>query len=672
MQLNDQQLAAVTSNSKYQLVLAGAGSGKTKVLVNKIAWLMREQGISPYEILALTFTNKAAKNMHKQLEQILAQSISGMWMGTFHGISHRILRRHAAEIGLDPNFQVIDQKEQLQVIKGIYKNFAISEQKWPINKTAYVIQKFKSQGLRSNMIASDTKVQEQYVMIYKYYEELCKNGNLVDFTELLLLTYETLQTQDSIRELYHEQFRHVMIDEFQDTNHLQFKLMQALTSPECKIMAVGDDDQSIYSWRGASVEHMHEFTNRGCEITRLEQNYRSSQIILNAANQLIQNNSNRLGKNLWSDSSSNEEITNFAAYNDIDEANFIVNSIEDLTIKGVELNEIAVLYRSNAQSRIIEEQLNRSGIPYKIYGGLRFFDRMEIKDVLAYLSLCNCNNDAAFERVINKPARGIGSATINALRAQTYIDNCSLFDAIKTAKVSKRASNALAEFMELIAKLRQEIHNMPLHEAIDHIAHASGLIKLYEEDEPHQANTRIENIQELMHAASMYSETQGNKIASFISEISLEPIETDDNNGQVQLMTVHSAKGLEFDSVFVTGLEEGLFPHQMSVQDNGLEEERRLCYVAVTRAKRKLFLSHAQLRRLNGKTLNMRRSRFLSEMTTELQKEDVNVFQLGQNVYHKKFGTGIIINSEGDRLQVHFQEHGAKWILADFLTNDLI
>lgn len=670
--LNEAQLSAVTSNSQYQLVLAGAGSGKTKVLVNKIAWLMREHGISPYEILSLTFTNKAAKNMLKQLESILMQNISGMWMGTFHGIAHRILRRHALEINLDPNFQVIDQKEQQQIIKSIYKNFSISEQKWPVNKTAYIIQKYKSQGLRSGDVSADTNIQEQYVMIYKSYEELCINGHLLDFTELLLKTLETLKTNSEIQSLYHSQFSHVMIDEFQDTNLLQFELMQALTGSNTNIMAVGDDDQSIYSWRGASVDHMHNFSSKGCEITRLEQNYRSTQKILNAANCLISNNSNRLGKTLWSNNDTEEDIITFASYNDIDEANFVTESILDLISSGTDLEDIAVLYRSNAQSRVLEEQLNRAGVPYRIYGGLRFFDRMEIKDVLAYLSLCvSRNNDAAFERVINKPVRGIGSATIAALREETFISNCSLFSAIETAKLSKRARSSIDKFTDLIERLANEISGLELHEAIDHIAHVTGLIALYEEDEPHQASSRLENIQELMHAASLYSETEGNKIASFISEISLEPIESSEQTSQVQLMTVHSAKGLEFDSVFVTGLEEGLFPHQMSMQENGLEEERRLCYVAITRAKRKLHLSYAQTRRLNGKVMCMRKSRFLSELSSnqEASQRSTVEFHLGQNVNHKKFGNGIIINSESDRIQVHFKEHGAKWILATFLES---
>lgn len=675
--LNKEQYSAVTSNSQFQLVLAGAGSGKTRVLVNKIAWLMFEHGISPYQILALTFTNKAAKNMHFQLEQLLNQDLTGMWMGTFHGIAHRILRRHAAEINLDPNFQIIDQKDQMQIIKGIYKNFNISEQKWPITKTAYIIQDFKAKGLRAINAPRENLMQENFADIYKYYEETCINSHLLDFTELILKTVEILNSEAHIRELYHQQFQHVMLDEFQDTNALQYQLMQVMTGPDTKIMAVGDDDQSIYSWRGASVEHMHEYSGNSCEITRLEQNFRSTNIILNAANNLISFNQNRLGKKLWSENHTNEDIVNFTAYNDIDEASFVVTEIKSLIDKGVSHNEIAVLYRSNAQSRVLEEQLNRTGIPYKIYGGLRFFDRMEIKDILAYLSLCaNNHNDSAFERVINKPARGIGLATINGLRATAYKNSCTLYDAIPNTKLATRASNALTSFIELIEKLKADIKDLSLADAIDHIAHATGLMELYQADEPHQASARIENIQELMHAASIYSDMAGDVIASFISEISLEPIETEqDSNKQVQLMTVHSAKGLEFTYVFVTGLEEGLFPHQMSMQENGLEEERRLCYVAITRAKEKLYLSHAQIRRLNGKTSAMRKSRFLAEMLPKQQqlREDISQtgdmkkFYLGQAVQHKKFGTGIIINAESDRVQINFSDHGLKWILAEFI-----
>ena len=669
--LNKDQYAAVTSDSQYQLVLAGAGSGKTRVLVNKIAWLMQQYGVSPYQILALTFTNKAARNMQSQLENLIDMNVHGMWMGTFHGIAHRILRRHASEIELDPNFQVIDQKEQIQILKNIYKNFNISDAKWPINKTVYIIQKFKASGLRAKDAPRDNLSQEHYAMIYQYYEQACKNSHLVDFTELLLKTVEILKEYPEIANLYHEQFSHVMIDEFQDTNNLQFELMQSITGSDTKIMAVGDDDQSIYSWRGASVDHMHNFSSASCEITKLEQNFRSTSVILNAANNLIAHNSNRLGKNLWCENNDSEPITSFTAYNDIDEANNVVNEIADIISTGTPLKEIAVLYRSNAQSRVLEEALNRAGIPYKIYGGLRFFDRLEIKDVLAYLSLAaKINNDAAFERIINKPTRGIGAATLNTIRATAFTNNCSMLIAAKQAPLSSRARNALDKFLELIEQLAQEIENKNLAEAIDHIAHNSGLIELYQQDEPHQAQARLENIQELIHAATNYHEMQGDVIASFISEISLEPIETEDQTEQVQLMTVHSAKGLEFTHVFVTGLEEGLFPHQMSLQENGLEEERRLCYVAITRAKKKLYLSHAQIRRLNGQTNSMRKSRFLAEMSpqTSSHKDSssgANLY-LGQIVNHPKFGSGLVINAESDRVQINFNGE-VKWILLDYL-----
>lgn len=691
--LNDPQQQAVTAKRGHQLILAGAGSGKTRVLVHRIAWLIAQCGLSPYGLLALTFTNKAAKEMRHRLEQLLDQPLPGMWLGTFHGICHRFLRQHADIAGLDPQFQIIDGKDQLQLVKRLQKACGLNDQKWPAQKTLYILQQYKAQGLRHKDVEPPNYAYEQKCLeIYGLYEDHCQRTHAVDFTELMLRTLEILKAHPELQQHYHERFSDILIDEFQDTNTMQYQLLQLFAGPNASVMAVGDDDQSIYSWRGACVDHMHHFVRdfKHCKTIKLEQNYRSTQTILSAANAVIQHNEGRLGKDLWTDQGQGEPLQVFTAYNDMDEARHVITQIATLHQENHRLDDIAILYRSNAQSRVLEDQLTHAQIPYRIYGGLRFFDRAEIKDVLYYARLIvSRSDDAAFERVVNKPARGIGQTTLTQLRDTAQMHRCPLWYAIEKGQWSGRAQKALHGFVETLETLAQGCQGLALHEQINLIVQNSGLLELYQQDDPNNYQNRVENLQELVNAANVFAVETQQDMVSFLASISLDAgDEVDDNTDKVQLMTVHAAKGLEFQSVFLTGLEEGLFPHQMSLRDEGLEEERRLCYVAMTRARERLYLSHAQSRRLNGQTTSQYRSRFIGEIPHDLiagqdsaapfkhayarpqhasQQNAQSLLRLGQWVRHTHFGTGTVINCEGTgdqtRVQIQFEEAGTKWLM---------
>ena len=704
--LNPHQLEAVTANEQHLLVLAGAGSGKTRVLVHRMAWLMQEKHVSPYEILAVTFTNKAAHEMRGRIESLLNLSLSKMWVGTFHGLAHRLLRTHWNEAGLPQSFQILDSDDQLRLLKRIHRSLELDEKRWPPKQSQWFINKQKEEGRRPNDIDIDESYHnEMMARVYRAYEEVCQRSGLVDFSELLLRALELLQNNADVAHHYQNRFRHILVDEFQDTNTIQYRWLKALCGSRSFIMAVGDDDQSIYSWRGAKVENIHLFTREfpGVSTIRLEQNYRSTQTILDAANAVIANNCDRMGKSLWTDGASGEQITVYAAFNERDEAYYIVSTIKDLLQQfDTQHRDIAILYRSNAQSRVLEERLIDMQIPYRIYGGLKFFDRMEIKDALAYLRLLsNRHDDAAFERIINTPTRGIGNTTLSRLRELARDNNASLWETIEFAIESKifssRPTNALSNFINLINGLAEESSNMGLGEQCDHILHRSGLYAHFQKDKTEQGLSRIENLDELISATTQFKPGEDHvgmsELDAFLAHVALETGEgqSDVNSDCVNLMTLHSAKGLEFPMVFVAGMEEFLFPHKMSLEDaRGLEEERRLCYVGMTRARQKLFLTYAESRRLHGMERFNAPSRFLSEIPEELLfyvrpstkvsrpsrrfMDDAPIsdtgLTVGQRVTHAKFGPGTIVNFEGSgpsaRIQVKFDQVGTKWLVASF------
>jgi DNA helicase-2/ATP-dependent DNA helicase PcrA len=709
--LNPPQLAAVTTTNKNCLVLAGAGSGKTRVLVHRMAWLM-ERGVSPYSVLAVTFTNKAANEMRHRIEQLRGIPLSGMWIGTFHGLSHRLLRAHWHEAGLQQEFQILDTDDQLRLVKRVVRSLDLDEDRWQPKQAQWFINQQKEQAIRPDQVAHGGDFyQETMAKIYREYQALCDQSSLVDFTELLLRALEVLRQHPELVEHYQQRFRHILVDEFQDTNSLQYQWLQILAGPEARIMVVGDDDQSIYSWRGARVENMHHFCDDfgPVETIRLEQNYRSTQTILDAANAVIAYNSERLGKELWTESGNGEPITIYAAFNERDEAYYVVARIQDWLNQGNALSDCAILYRSNAQSRVLEERLIDMQIPYRIYGGQKFFERAEIKDALGYLRLMsNHQDDAAFERIVNLPTRGIGQATVNHLRDIASTRHSALWQAAQMAiadkTLSTRALNALRQFVDLITRLEQETENLSLDEQTRHVVYQSGLITHYKKDRSEKGQSRLDNLDELINATSQFNpqeeqEPGSNKLAAFLAHVALEAGEgqADNFSDCVSLMTLHSAKGLEYPLVFVTGLEENLFPHRMSIEEpRGLEEERRLCYVGMTRAMQKLYLTHAECRSLHGREQYQKASRFLSEIPDEYlqhvrpsarvqrtqyfhQKKGSSFNQtpisetglnMGQRVLHKKFGEGTIINYEGQgdhaRIQVKFDRYGTKWLVASF------
>jgi DNA helicase-2/ATP-dependent DNA helicase PcrA len=706
--LNEAQREAVTAPPGHMLVLAGAGSGKTRVLVHRIAWLCQVEAASPFNIFAVTFTNKAAAEMRSRVEKLQGMPPAGMWVGTFHGLSHRLLRSHWKEAGLPQTFQILDADDQYRLIRRVLKSLELDEARWPPRQAQAFINARKDEGQRPPHIdTSHNPVYIQLVRIYTAYEAACKRAGVIDFAEILLRTLELLRDNDSLLEHYQHRFKHILVDEFQDTNTIQYALIRLLAGNSNKVFIVGDDDQAIYAWRGARVENIHKFQHdfKQAHIVRLEQNYRSTTTILSAANAMIDNNNDRMGKKLWTSGEDGEQILFYNAFNELDEARFVIERAKQWAEQGHARSEIAILYRSNAQSRVFEERLVSEGLPYRVYGGLRFFERAEIKDALAYLRLIdNRNDDASFERVVNTPTRGIGDRSVEKIREIARAKDYSMWEAARSLLDSKvlaaRATNAIAGFIRLIDTLSEDSAELDLFEQVEHVVHASGLIEYYSKEKSEKAEARVENLEELVTAArgfdfdaeSAVNEEWQNmdKLTAFLTHAALEAGEGQAKEWEdcIQLMTLHSAKGLEFPLVFIVGLEEGLFPSQRSLDEEGkLEEERRLCYVGITRARKQLVLTSAEHRRLYGQDMYPTPSRFVSEIPEHLLNEvrsrpsvsqplyssksqaaaPVNGISVGQRVMHAKFGEGVVINLEGSgahaRVEVNFEYAGTKWLV---------
>jgi DNA helicase-2/ATP-dependent DNA helicase PcrA len=714
--LNDAQRQAVTSPAAPTLVIAGAGSGKTRVLVHRAAWLIDVEGVSPHSLLAVTFTNKAAAEMRNRIEGLLDVPVQHLWIGTFHGLAHRMLRRHWREAELPQNFQIIDSDDQLRLIKRLLKNLEVDDSRWVPKEIQWFINAQKDEGLRPQHLddGGDPNRREM-ISLYASYEEVCRRGGLVDFAELLLRAHELLRDNPELLEHYRRRFQHLLVDEFQDTNAIQYAWLRLLAGDSGVPFVVGDDDQSIYRWRGARVEHIHQFQKDfpGTTVVKLEQNYRSTSTILDAANAVIANNASRLGKNLWTDGAEGEPIKVYSAYNERDEADFVIGRLRDWIDQGNLRADAAVLYRSNAQSRVLEESLINARIPYRVYGGLRFFERMEIKDALAYLRLISHrDDDSSFERVVNKPTRGIGARTLDLIRSYARANACSLWraaGAIASDDLNGRAANAVAAFMSLLEKLDRETKGLELHDQVDHVIYQSGLIDFFKKDRGEKGETRVENLEELVSAAKSFTADPASEMSpldEFLAHAALEAGEgqADAWEDCVQLMTMHSAKGLEFPLVFMCGMEDGLFPHQRSIADaHGLEEERRLCYVGITRAMQTLYITYAEQRRLHGMDSFSQPSRFIAEIPGEHIEEvrpRVQVsrpvhggsssrqragsspagnelgIRLGQHVRHRKFGDGVILNCEGQgahaRVEVNFETAGTKWLVLSYANLELM
>mgnify|MGYP005725875833 FL=1 len=708
--LNEPQRKAVTSEAQSLLVLAGAGSGKTRVIAHRVAWLIKAQNVNPHSILTVTFTNKASREMRGRIEDIVQEEMGNFWCGTFHGISHRLLRTHWEEAGLRKEFSILDSEDQHRVIKRVVKSMGLDDTKWPPRQIQWFINKQKDECLRSKDVeVTDDYFTEKMVEIYKVYEELCERESLVDFGELLLRVYVLLKTNDQVLRHYQRRFSHILVDEFQDTNEVQYQFLKMLAASGSNFIAVGDDDQSIYGWRGAKSENINRFTNdyKNTEIIRLEQNYRSTSVILNAANEVIKNNQGRLGKELWTDQKEGEPISVYSAYNEDDEARFVVGSIQNWVAQGRNLDEVAILYRSNAQSRVLEEAILRESLPYKIYGGLRFYERAEIKNAMSYLKLVyGREDDAAFERVINIPPRGIGVKTIEIIRSKAMEGKTSLWKAcqelLDNEGFTSRAAQSIEGFMNSFDTLESDTKDLQLWEIVDITIERSGLIEYHKKEAGEKGRTRVENLSELVGAAKdfepdSFDELDESSLKMFIDHAALDAGETQASEHElaIQLMTLHSAKGLEFPLVFITGFEEGLFPHKLSIEDpNQLQEERRLCYVGMTRSMEKLFVTHAEMRNLYGSESFNPASRFLREIPEELTVEvrtGGNVsrssnsklkgsringevpeteFKLGQRVLHESFGEGVILNYEGEgsnaRVEVNFDSSETKWLMVTY------
>lgn len=714
-ELNTMQREAVTTQAKHLLVLAGAGSGKTRVLVYRIAWLMLQGQVMPHQMIAVTFTNKAATEMRHRIEKRVGAPGGRLWVGTFHGLSHRILRAHGERAHLPDNFQIIDSDDQLRVIKRLAQERGWDEQLCDPKRAQGYINRQKDEGKRAGqMIASSTPEQALFVELYRLYEQYCQRAGVVDFAEILLRCYELWRDNPDILKKYHERFKYILVDEFQDTNTIQYAWLKMLCSPSSQLMIVGDDDQSIYGWRGAKIENIHRFHKDYQDVVtvRLEQNYRSTSTILAAANALIAKNASRLGKQLWTQGAQGERIALYGAFNEIDESRFIVGEIQKWCLGGGSYEEVAILYRSNAQSRVLEQALRQCGIPYKIFGGLRFFDRAEIKDVLAYLRLLvNCHDDTAFERVVNFPPRGIGERSQAVLREKAKLQQVSMWEAAKqalTAPSASRSSTGLRQFFALIEGLLPLVAEQNLSQIIQTVLEKTGLF-LYVKAQPGEhTQTRLENMRELVQAAAQFhtsfeesqerlSPHSEETLPSFLSEVALDAGEREvDTQVSVKLMTLHSAKGLEFPLVFLCGLEDGLFPHHRCTQDQALlEEERRLCYVGITRAMRKLYLTYAEKRSFSGSSGSNRPSRFIADIPSQvIECLNINVesrhssgaarlavpkpiirpalasnfpFRIGQRIIHPRFGEGTVLAGEGEgidaRVQVNFIEGGKKWLV---------
>jgi len=716
--LNDAQRQAVTAPLAPTLVLAGAGSGKTRVLTHRVAWLVQVEGVSPHGILAVTFTNKAAGEMRARIEQQLELPSAPLWIGTFHGIAHRLLRMHWREAGLPQGFSILDAEDQQRLVKRIIRGAGLDESRWVPREVTWFINAQKDEGLRPKHLKDDgDPTRRQMIRLYEAYEDACRRNGVVDFAELLLRSYELWKEAPGLVEHYRARFGHVLVDEFQDTNTIQYNWMKALVGASSIPFVVGDDDQSIYRWRGARVENLQQFRRDfpGTQLYRLEQNYRSTGNILAAANAIIANNSGRIGKKLWTDGGKGDRIKLYRAYNERDEAEFVVSRIRDWVSRGGSRKDTAILYRSNAQSRVFEEYLLAQRIPYRVYGGLRFFERQEIKDALAYLRLiANRDDDASFERVVNLPTRGIGARTLEVLRAHAKAHSVSLWQsALPCAdELGARAAGCLQAFLLLVDKLDADTRDLPLHEQVDHVIQASGLVGHYQKEKADKGEARLENLEELVSAARGFEPEDGDMppLMAFLSHAVLESGEGQAEEWEdcVQMMTLHSAKGLEFPVVFLCGLEDGLFPHQRSILDvQGLEEERRLCYVGTTRAMRQLYLTFAEQRRMHGMDSYGAPSRFLAEIPAELIEEvrpKVQVsrpayvpaqrapsmpsrstrfvddgpgsLKLGQRVRHAKFGDGVVLNVEGQgqnaRVQVNFERQGTKWLMMGYANLEVV
>ncbi len=710
--LNAAQLAAVTSDAQHLLVLAGAGSGKTRVLTTRIAWFCQEHGLSPWSVLAVTFTNKAAAEMRARLEGLLGIPTQNLWVGTFHGLAHRFLRNHWAEAGLPQNFQILDSDDQVRLLKRVIRELSLDEDRWPARQAAWFINSQKDEGHRPQHIVHNGDLfLATMAKIYQSYEEACARGGMLDFAEILLRSHELWLKNPSLLAHYQQRFRQVLVDEFQDTNAVQYAWLRMLAGNDGMLTVVGDDDQSIYGWRGAKIENIREFQRDfpDADVIRLEQNYRSTASILAAANAVIGNNTERLGKELWTQDAEGVPLRLYTAFNDLDEAQFIVREIVQAISRGMARKEIAILYRSNAQSRVLEEALIRERLPYRIHGGLRFFERAEIKNAVAYLRLiANPHDDTAFERVVNLPVRGIGDKSIESLRGLARELGVSLWETVNKAIAGRLLPSAalskLTVFTDLVRDLERSTENVPLHERVDAIIQGSGLWAHHEKEKGEKGQTRLENLKELVAAAREFEwdeEEAPSALAAFLDHAALEAGEAQASEFEdaVQLMTLHSAKGLEFPLVFMAGMEEGLFPHEMSLQDNNLEEERRLCYVGITRAMKELVLTYAEIRRLYGDEKHNAPSRFLREIPENLiqpvragvahsgfrfpsadistapsrlggNEAGVGGFRLGQAVRHPRFGEGTILKFEGNgpnaRIQVNFHEVGSKWLVAQY------
>lgn len=708
--LNGKQREAVGSPLENILVLAGAGSGKTRVLVHRIAWLMAVEQASPFSIMSVTFTNKAAAEMRGRIEELMMGSASGMWNGTFHGICHRILRAHYLDAKLPEDFQIIDSEDQQRLLRRLIKAQNLDEKQWPARQAAWWINGKKDEGLRPKHIdAYRDPVTQTWLQVYSTYQEACDRAGLVDFAEILLRTTELLRDNAFIREHYQSRFKHILVDEFQDTNNIQYSWLRLMAGKDSHVMIVGDDDQSIYGWRGAKIENIHKFTEEFPSVStiRLEQNYRSTKTILKAANELIENNTERMGKELWTDGNQGELISVYSAYNELDEARFAVNKIKEWQEKGGQLTDTAMLYRNNAQSRVLEEALIQANLPYRIYGGMRFFERQEIKDALSYMRLiANRRDDASFERVVNTPTRGLGDKTLETIRFAARDRGATMWEAslalLEEKVLAGRAASALSRFIELINALEDDTAELTLHQQTDHVIKSSGLFAMYEQEKGEKSKARIENLEELVTATRQFEKPEEAEemtlLSAFLAHAALEAGEgqADEFEDAVQLMTLHSAKGLEFPMVFMVGVEEGMFPSQMSAEEAGrLEEERRLCYVGMTRAKEKLFITYAEMRRLYGQDKYHKPSRFIRELPESCLEEvrmkaqvsrpassgrfsqtavkdnfNETGFNLGQRVIHPKFGEGTIINFEGSgaqgRVQVAFNGEGIKWLVTQY------
>ncbi|MCP5147421.1 MAG: DNA helicase II [Pseudomonadales bacterium] len=708
--LNDAQRDAVAAENQNMLVLAGAGSGKTRVLVHRIAWLVRAEGFSPWSILAVTFTNKAAREMRGRIEDMLQVPAQGMWVGTFHGLAHRLLKAHWREAGLPQNFQILDSDDQLRLVKRICRELELDESRWPPRQAQWYINAQKDEGLRPQHIEVPPGDVFAHTMlqVYRAYETACERGGMVDFAELLLRAHELWLRSPAVLQHYQQRFRQILVDEFQDTNTIQYAWLRVLAGKNIPVVAVGDDDQSIYGWRGAKIENIQRFSEDfpATRMVRLEQNYRSTQTILRAANGVIAFNQGRLGKELWTSGETGEPITLYAGFNEQDEARFVVEQIEEWTSNGNERASVAILYRSNAQSRVLEEALIRALIPYRIYGGQRFYERMEIRTALAYLRLLlNRGDDAAVERVINTPPRGIGGKTLEVLRDCARSREMSLWQAIACVSDEKllpgRALNALQGFVALVDELDAGTDELLLEEVVEQVIQGSTLVEFYRKEKGEKGQARVENLEELVSAAKQFVAEEGDlsPLQQFLDNAALDAgdAQADEYEDSVQLMTLHSAKGLEFPLVFLVGMEENLFPHRMSIEEPGrLEEERRLCYVGITRAMEKLMITYAESRRLHGSETFNTPSRFIREIPAELLQEvrlhtaiarpvssltqaqvpDTQL-NLGQRVYHQIFGEGVVLNFEGRgasaRVEVNFDTEGSsKWLVLQYANLQLM